>query len=127
MMRSGRILSAVRMSWRMVISPAPSMFGFLASRRTRLGAPRICSSALSSMVMIRSSPGMNWDRAFKRVVFPDPVPAAYKDIVAGDDQFFQKGGRLLAECPEADQVLHGDLLGRKFPGSSPPGPFKATG
>ena len=41
MMRSGRILRAVRISYRMVISPAPSMFGFLASILTRLGTPWI--------------------------------------------------------------------------------------
>ena len=33
---------------------------------------------MSSMVMIRSSLGIYWDRAFKNVVFPDPVPPLMK-------------------------------------------------
>ena len=55
---SGRIRSAVLIRSRILISPVPSTFAFRASSRTRLGIPVICSSALSSMVIIRSSFGI---------------------------------------------------------------------
>lgn len=74
MILSGRILSAVLRRSAMEISCDSSMLAALHSSLTRLGIPCICSSALSSMVMILSSPGMKADSAFSIVVFPAPVP-----------------------------------------------------
>ena len=62
------------MSSRISIRPSPSILALRASSRTRFGSDCSRSSALSSIVMIRSSSGMNWERAFRNVVFPDPVP-----------------------------------------------------
>ena len=75
---SGRIRSAVLIRSRILISPVPSTFAFRASSRTRFGIPVICSSALSSMVIIRSSFGIKSDNTFRKVVFPDPVPPLIK-------------------------------------------------
>ena len=78
MIRSGRIRRDVRIRSRMLIGTQPSTFAFLASSRTRLGICRICSSALSSIVMTRSSFGIKDDIAFRNVVFPEPVPPLMK-------------------------------------------------
>ena len=56
----------------MVISVHPSVFWFLVSNRTKLGASNSCNSALSSIVIIRSSFGIKPDNAFRNVVFPLP-------------------------------------------------------
>ena len=58
MIRSGRIRNDVLIRSLMVISLHSSTLAFRVSMRTRLGIPEICNSALSSMVMIRSSFGM---------------------------------------------------------------------
>ena len=71
--RSGRIRSALRTSWRIVTSPRPSRFAGRASSRTTCRW-RSRSSAASSIVTIRSSPGIAPDSAFSVVVLPDPVP-----------------------------------------------------
>lgn len=70
----GRIRRAARTSVRMVISFSPSRFFPLASSRTRLGSPRICSSALSSITTTRSWTGIYPDSTFRNVVLPLPVP-----------------------------------------------------
>ncbi|MNE91501.1 hypothetical protein D3C80_1891260 [compost metagenome] len=62
----------------MVISPRPSVLAFRVSRETRFGTVTICSSAESSIVMTRSWDGMNWDKALRKVVFPEPVPPLIK-------------------------------------------------
>ena len=77
-MRSGRIRREDLMRSVMEISPAPVEFAFLVSSRTRLSTFSICSSAVSSMVMTLSSWGMKFDRAFRKVVFPEPVPPQTK-------------------------------------------------
>ena len=71
--RSGRMRSALRTSWRIVTSPRPSRFAGRASRRTTCRWRRR-SSAASSIVTIRSSPGIAPDNAFRVVVLPEPVP-----------------------------------------------------
>jgi hypothetical protein len=71
--RSGRIRSALRTSCLMVTSPRPSRFAGRASRRTTWRW-RSRSSAASSIVTIRSSPGMPPESAFSVVVLPEPVP-----------------------------------------------------
>lgn len=75
---SGRIRSAVRIKSRMVMGSTPSVLAFLVSRRTRFGLSTSCNSAESSIVIIRSSLGIYWDSAFKKVVFPEPVPPETK-------------------------------------------------
>ena len=72
-MRSGRMRSELRTRSRILTSPLPSMFGGRDSRRSTCSWCS-CSSAASSMVMTRSSPGMNDDRTFSVVVLPAPVP-----------------------------------------------------
>ena len=72
-MRSGRMRSALRTSWRIVTSPRPSTLAGRASRRTTWGWRRR-SSATSSIVTIRSSAGTNDDSALSVVVLPEPVP-----------------------------------------------------
>ena len=52
----------------------PSKLASLASSLTKLAIPCICSSAESSTVIKRSVSGMKHDSAFKKVVFPLPVP-----------------------------------------------------
>ncbi len=75
---SGRIRKLARMRSRMVMACSPWVFSLRASSRTRLETPCICSSALSSMVMMRSSFGIKSDSAFKNVVLPEPVPPLMK-------------------------------------------------
>ena len=62
----------------MVTAPSPSAFAFLVSRETKLFTPCIWSSALSSIVMIRSALGMYWERALRKVVLPLLVPPEIK-------------------------------------------------
>ncbi len=73
MIRSGRMRRALRTRSRIVISPLPSMFGGRVSSRTTCSCWS-WSSAASSIVTIRSSPGMKADSAFSSVVLPVPVP-----------------------------------------------------
>lgn len=75
---SGRILKLLRIRSRTEIVLHPSMLAFLVSRETRFCAYFNCSSALSSIVTIRSSGGIACDSAFKNVVFPLPVPPLIK-------------------------------------------------
>ena len=78
MIRSGRIRRLAFIRLRIVTSPSPAVFLFLASSDTRLSILLICNSAESSIVIIRSPCGMKFDKAFKNVVFPDPVPPQIK-------------------------------------------------
>ena len=71
--RSGRMRSALRTSVRIVTSPRPSRPGGRASSRTTWRW-RSRSSAASSIVTMRSSPGIAPESAFSVVVLPDPVP-----------------------------------------------------
>ena len=73
MIRSGRMRRALRTSSRMRISPWPSMFGGRDSSVITCSCWS-WSSAASSIVTIRSSPGTNDDIAFSIVVLPVPVP-----------------------------------------------------
>ena len=74
MIRSGLIRRDAFIRSLMVISLHPSTLAFLVSRLTRLGIFLICSSALSSIVITRSVCGINPERTFRNVVFPEPVP-----------------------------------------------------
>ena len=75
---SGRIRSDDLIRSRILIPPRPSAFALRTSRRTRFGMLLICNSAESSIVIIRSSLGISFERAFKNVVLPDPVPPEIK-------------------------------------------------
>ena len=70
----GAIRRAVRIRSRIVIARFPSILAGFASRRTRFSTPWICSSAESSIVIIRSSWGIALDNAFRNVVLPEEVP-----------------------------------------------------
>ncbi len=72
-MRSGRIRSALRTSCLIVTSPRPSRLAGRASSLTTCRC-RSLSSAASSIVTIRSSPGIAPERALSVVVLPEPVP-----------------------------------------------------
>lgn len=71
---SGLILRAVLIKSLIVIGITPSTFAFLVSIRTIFFAPKSCNSAESSIVIILSSSGIYCDKAFRNVVFPEPVP-----------------------------------------------------
>ena len=73
MIRSGRIRRAFLTRSVAVTAPLPSMFGGRVSRRTTCSCWS-CSSAASSMVMIRWSCWMKLESVFSSVVFPEPVP-----------------------------------------------------
>src|SRR2546425_990735 len=73
MMRSGRIRSVLMTRSRCVIAPAPSMLMGRVSRRTTCDCWS-CSSAVSSMVMMRSSSGMKRESVLSMVVLPEPDP-----------------------------------------------------
>ena len=73
--RSGRIRNAARTSSRTLTAPAPSALAGRASSRTTCGwASR--SSAVSSIVTIRSDGSMAWASAFAHVVLPALVAPA---------------------------------------------------
>jgi hypothetical protein len=63
---------------RIVIAFVPSAFAFLVSSRTKLGISCNCSSAESSIVIIRSLLGIYCDNALRNVVLPEPVPPLIK-------------------------------------------------
>ena len=73
--RSGRIRSAARTSARTLTSPAPSAFAGRASSRTTCGCASR-SSAVSSMVTMRSPLGIAAESALRSVVLPALVPPA---------------------------------------------------
>ena len=80
-MRSGRIRSALRTSWRIVTSPRPSTFAGRASRRTTCGW-RSRSSAASSIVTIRSSARHERRERVERRRLARAGPAADEDAAA---------------------------------------------
>ena len=71
---SGLIRRADRIRSRIVTDTAPAILAIFAYRHTRLSIPRILSTALSSMVIRRSSFGIYSVTAPRNVVFPLPVP-----------------------------------------------------
>ncbi len=73
--RSGRMRSAARTSARTVTPPAPSALGGRASSRTTCGCASR-SSAVSSMVTMRSVCGIDCDNALSNVVLPALVAPA---------------------------------------------------
>ncbi len=104
MIRSGRMWSALRSRSRIVISPVLSRFGGRDSSVTTC-TWRSCSSAASSIVMIRSSSGMNDDMTLRVVVLPDPVPPETKMFRRASTQALQEVEHLGGRGAEADQVV----------------------
>ena len=84
-MRSGRIRSAARTSSRTATPPTPSAFGGRASSRTTCGWPSR-SSAVSSMVTIRSVCGTACDKVFSSVVFPALGAPGDEEVPPGVDR-----------------------------------------
>ena len=73
MIRSGRIRNVLIKRSLIVTLPRPSMLDGRLSRRAQCVLTKR-NSAASSMVMMRSLSGMNWEMMLSRVVFPAPVP-----------------------------------------------------
>ena len=88
MIRSGRMRSALTTRFWMVTSPRPSMFGGRDSSVTTCSW-RSWSSAAFSMVMMRSSPGMNCDSTLRKVVLPEPVPPEITMLRRASTQAFR--------------------------------------
>ena len=126
MILSGLILRAERIRSLIVTAPSPSGFAPLASSFTRFSTPLICISALSSIVMIRSSFGIKSDIAFKNVVFPAPVPPLTKILYFAITNF-------LMNCAASSVILPQSISFFIVNGSSGNvrivriGPFTATG
>ena len=80
MMRSGRMRRAVRSRMRWLMPPSLFRFG---GRVSNLMTWRCwsCNSAVSSMVMMRSSSGMNRESALSMVVLPEPVPPEISTVI----------------------------------------------
>ena len=100
----------------MGISPRPSMFGGRASSVTTCSW-RSCSSAASSMVMIRSSAGMKLDRTLSIVVLPEPVPPDTRMLRRASDAGPQEVEHLGGRGAEADEVVHGERVWPRTCGS----------
>ena len=110
-MRSGRMCRALRSRSRMVISPRPSRLEGRASSETTW-VWLSCSSAASSMVMMRSSSGMNEERTLRVVVFPEPVPPERKRLRRASTQARRKANISSVAVPKPDEVLHAEAWWR---------------
>src|SRR5437763_1792007 len=111
MIRSGRMRSEFRTSWRIEISPEPSMFFGLASSRSTW----FCfswSSAATSIVTIRSESETACESAFRSVVLPGPVPlerAVAEDVgrdLTAEPLAVVPGDARLAGEPRLDLARH---------------------
>lgn len=123
---SGRIRKDVLIKSRMVISRSPSRLAFLASSITRFSTRSSCNSALSSIVIIRSSAGINSDRAFNTVVFPDPVPPLTKMLYPAFTTFRKNAAAssLMEPHSRSCRIRTGSFGKRRIVIT---GPFSATG
>ncbi|KHF33513.1 hypothetical protein CM49_04313 [Paenibacillus sp. P1XP2] len=105
--RFGRIRREDRIRSRIDISPRPSVLALRVSSDTRFGTVTICSSAESSIVITRSSPGINWDKAFKKVVFPEPVPPLIKMLYLPATSFCRNNE---ASSPSAPRLVKSSIV-----------------
>ena len=124
--RSGLIRRADLIRSRIVTDTAPVIFAIFASRHTRLSIPRILSSALSSIVISRSSFGIYSATAPRKVVFPLPVPPPITMEYLACTSFFRN-------CAHSSVILPKEISFSIVIGSSGKrrivriGPFNATG
>ncbi len=88
----------------MVISPVPSRLEGRASSVTTCSW-RSCSSAASSIVMIRSSSGMNDERTLRVVVLPEPVPPETKMLSRASTQARRKSNISAVAVPKRTRSL----------------------
>ena len=118
--------SADRIRSRMPIGRQPSTLAFLASSLTRFSICRICSSALSSIVMTLSPPGINSDKAFRKVVFPEPVPPLIKMLYPARTMQFRNAAIFSGTEPsERRSSIRIGFSGKRRMVTI--GPFRATG
>ena len=96
---SGLIRKAARISIPIPMAPWPSPLAFLVSSRTRFSMWASFKSAESSMVITRSSGGINSERAFKKVVFPAPVPPLTKILYRAAASIFKRSAASLVTLP----------------------------
>ena len=114
MIRSGRMRRAFRTSSRMRTSPWPSMFGGRASSVITCSCWS-WSSAASSIVTMRSSPGMKADSAFSVVVLPVPVPPEMRTLSFPRTQAARNCAAFGVSEPNVDQVVHRVRVARELP------------
>ena len=76
--RSGRMRKDVLIKSLMLISVVPSSVELLVSKLIKFFIFLSCNSAESSIVITLSSSSTKFERAFRNVVFPDPVPPLTK-------------------------------------------------
>lgn len=115
-----------RIRSRIVIGLQPSMLAFLVSSLTRLAIPLICSSALSSIVMILSFSGIKPDKTFRKVVFPLPVPPLIKILYPATTKSRKKSDTSVVMDPSSISLLRSmGCSGKRRIVRI--GPFSATG
>ena len=109
MMWSGCILRAVRMSCRIVTSPAPLHVEIPGFHPHQIGHSLYLSSVafLSRLTLL---PGMNWHRALRSVVFPEPVPPLIKMLKSRLGDQHSGSPPPSPGTPGGPEILHGDLL-----------------
>ncbi len=119
--RSGRIRNELRTRSRIRISPFPSMLGGRASRQSTCGCWS-WSSFASSIVTIRSSPGMNDDKTFSKVVLPVPVPPLTTTLSRPRTQQSVKCATcsLIVFIPTRSSTVNGSARNRRIVRNGPP-------
>ena len=103
------------------------MLAFLVSRETKFCAYFNCSSALSSIVTIRSSGGIACDSAFKNVVFPLPVPPLIKMLYRHFTNSSRKAFAFFCNRPKRHQPVQRSFPLPETAGLSSQDRFNATG
>ena len=104
MMRSGRMRSALITRSRAVIRPRPSMLTGRVSMRTTCSWSRI-SSAVSSIVTMRSVSGIASASAPSSVDLPAPVPPEIRMFLRARTAMTRNSSISRRERPEAEQVV----------------------
>ena len=104
MIRSGRMRRAFRTSSRILTSPVPSMFAGRDSS-VMTWSCWSWSSAASSIVTMRSSPGMNARERVQRRRLAGAGAAGDEDVELALDARAEELRRAAVERPERDQVV----------------------
>ena len=98
----------------MGISPTPSVFAFRVSICARFSTFDSLNSAESSIVIILSFEGMKFERTFKKVVLPDPVPPHMKRLYLARTSILRKSAASSVIEPDSVSHLHCHRLFGKF-------------